>query len=210
MSRSTVRPIVVALALAVATATVSTGEVTLHEPTTNSWAPVVWLSPGFPIVSGSSSVLRRTSDVATMHIASSGFAPDTVVTAWWVVFNYPLNCTHPNTATNSLCGGPDIANPATGTTYQWADGQVVHEEGEVALKASLAVGDSTHCASAALPCVGLLDVGGAEYHIALRSMGPIVPSLLSAQLTTLNGGCQPGEPNAGRCANVQGAAHLGR
>jgi hypothetical protein len=183
---------------------------TLHAHTTNSWAPVVWLSPGFPVVPGSSSVLRRTSEIATMHIASAGFAADTVVTAWWVIFNYPLNCTHPVPATSSLCSGPDIANPATGPTYQWADGQVVRDDGEIALKASLAVGDTTNCASPSLPCVGLLDVGGAEYHIALRSMGAVIPSMLAVQLTTLDGGCHAGEPNAGQCANVQGAVHPGQ
>ncbi len=182
----------------------------LHAHTTNSWAPVVWLSAGFPVVPGSSSVLRRTTEVATMHIASSGFAPDSVVTAWWVIFNYPLNCAHPVPATNSLCSGPDIANPATGATYQWADGQVVRDDGEITLKGSLAVGDITSCAAANLPCVGLLDVGGAEYHIALRSMGAVIPSMLPLQLTTLDGGCRAGEPNAGQCANVQGAVHPGQ
>jgi hypothetical protein len=109
-----------------------------------------------------------------------------------------------------LCSGPDIANPATGATYQWADGQVVREDGEVALKASLAVGDLSNCAAPTLPCVGLIAVNGAEYHIALRSMGPVVPALLSSQLTTLNGGCLAGQPNAGRCANLQGAVHVGQ
>jgi len=142
----------------------------------NSWAPVLQL-PSYAVVPGSSSVLHRRADWVTMHIASRGFAPDTVVTAWWVIFNYPSSCTHPVPEPHALCAGPDISNPATGPTYQWADGQVVHEDGEVSLKASLAVGNTTFCASPALPCIGLIEVRGAEYHIALRSMGPVIPAL---------------------------------
>jgi len=207
MSCVALRVFVVSVFAAATSLTVAT---TVKAHPTNSWAPVVWLSPGSPVVPDSSSVLHRDADFVTMHIASREFAAGTVVTGWWVIFNYPLNCTHPVPATNSLCSGPDIANPATGTTYQWADGQVVREDGDVALKASLAVGDVSNCAAATLPCVGLIDVNGAEYHIPVRSMGPVVPAILSIQLTTLNGGCLAGEPNAGRCANVQGAVHLGQ
>jgi hypothetical protein len=199
-----------AASIVLSAAIVLAAGVTLDGQPTNSWAPVVWLSPGFPVVPDSSSVLHRADGFATMHIASHGFAPETVVNAWWVIFNYPLNCTHPVPATNSLCSGPDLANPAVAATYQWADGQVVRDDGDVALKASLAVGDQSNCAAGTLPCVGLVDVNGAEYHIALRSMGPVVPVLLSAQLTTLTAGCLAGQPNAGRCANVQGAVHVGQ
>jgi hypothetical protein len=175
----------------------------------NTWAPVVWTTPGFPVVPDSSSVLHRRRDGVVVNLASSGFAPNTVVTMWWVIFNRPQFCTHPAPSINALCTGPDLGNAAVAATYQWAGSQVVRDEGEIAIKSSLALGEKSGCASSSLPCAGLLDVNGAEYHIALRSMGPVIPSLLFDQLNTFTGGCLPGQPNAGLCTNVQGAVHPG-
>jgi hypothetical protein len=142
-----------------------------------------------------------------MWITSRDFEPNNVVSAWWINFNHPENCTHPDLSRGWLCTGPDLADPATGGSYQFADSQIVRGGGRIALSARLAAGDTSGCASPSLPCIGLINPMGAEYHIALRTMGPVIPDLLQEQLTTLNGGCEPGEPNAGLCANVQGTVH---
>ncbi len=178
-----------------------------HRRFVNSVEPVVYIAPGFPVVPGSISVVHRSEDGASTWITSPGFVPNTVVSAWWINFNNPENCTHPDLPHGWLCTGPDLADPATGGSYQFADSQIVKGRGRIVLRARLAVGDTSGCASPSLPCIGLTNPMGAEYHIALRTMGPVIPALLEEQLTTLNGGCGPGEPNAGLCANVQGAVH---
>ncbi len=179
-------------------------------PEVNSKEPVVLLAPGFPIVPGSKSKLTREPDRLELQIRSRGFTPGTVVTAWWLVFNHPEACTNPIPRPDGiwLCSGPDLSNPATGATYQFLGGQVVGNDGKVSLAGELALGDTSGCAAPTLPCVGLLDSYGSEPHIPLRSMGPVIPSLLHEQLTTFNGGCLAGQPNAGQCANVQGAVHF--
>lgn len=45
-----------------------------------------------------------------------------------------------------------------------------------------------------------------EVHVVVRTHGEAIPGLVNEQISTLNGGCNPGEPNEGVCANVQGAA----
>ena len=169
--------------------------------------PVVYLAPGFPVVPGSLSIVHRSLDGASMWIKSTGFTPNTVVSAWWINFNNPENCTHPDVSHGWLCTGPDLADPATGGSYQFADSQIVKDRGRIVLRARLPVGETSGCASPSLPCIGLTNPIGAEYHIALRTMGPVIPALLEEQRTTLDAGCGPGEPNAGLCANVQGAVH---
>ena len=144
----------------------------------NTEEPVVLIAPGFPVIKGSSSVVHRSFDGASMHVESRGFAPNCVASAWWFIFNHPENCTHPDLSQGYLCTGPDLPDPATGGTYQFADSQVVHGGGEVSFTATLAVGDVSHCASPTSPCVGLTNPMRAEYHILLRSMGPVIPTLL--------------------------------
>jgi hypothetical protein len=172
--------------------------------------PVVQLAPGFPIVPGSKSKLTRDPGSLELEIRSHGFTPGTVVTAWWLVFNHPEACANPIQRPDGiwLCSGPDVSNPATGATYQFLAGQVVGNDGKISLAGELKVGNTSGCAAPTLPCVGLLDSFGSEPHIPLRSMGPIIPSLLQEQLTTFNGGCLAGQPNAGQCVNVQGAVHF--
>jgi hypothetical protein len=92
--------------------------------------------------------------------------------------------------------------------FKFADAQIVRDEGEISLHAELAVGDTSGCAGPTQPCNGLLDVWDAEYHVFIRTHGPLIPELLDAQLRTFNGGCLTGQPNTGQCMNIQGSAFI--
>jgi len=164
--------------------------------------PVLYLATSSP-VPGATSVYHLRDAGASWHIASNGFAPGSVVNAWWLIFNKPENCTHPSPSLHLLCSGADLTDPATVPTRQWADAQIVHDEGEISMKADLPVGDTTRCDGA---CNGLIDVFHAEYHVFVRTHGPVIPSLVQEQLNTFNGGCLTGEPNVGLCTNLQGSA----
>ena len=43
----------------------------------------------------------------------------------------------------------------------------------------------------------------ATIHLVIRTHGPVIPGMQMAQFGTLNGGCNPGEPNEGLCEDMQ-------
>jgi hypothetical protein len=54
-------------------------------------------------------------------------------------------------------------------------------------------------------------VGGGEFDhprtatvfLVMRSHGPLIPGMQNLQFHTVNGGCMPGQPNAGMCEDMQ-------
>jgi hypothetical protein len=50
---------------------------------------------------------------------------------------------------------------------------------------------------------GLVDPAGAEIHFIVRSHGNVLPGLLAAQISSVNGGCPPNQ-----CEDLQFAQHF--
>lgn len=58
-------------------------------------------------------------------------------------------------------------------------------------------------------------VGGGEFDhprdatitLVVRSHGPMIPGMQHEQFTTVDGGCLPGQPNAGMCEDMQGVLY---
>ena len=51
---------------------------------------------------------------------------------------------------------------------------------------------------------GVLDhTRDADVFLVIRSHGPVIPGMQHVQFTTISGGCLPGEPNEGMCADKQ-------
>jgi hypothetical protein len=172
--------------------------------------------PGLPDVAGGWTALVRNDNGVASTVHGTELVPGTVVTLWWVVFNDPAQCKYgsspfpPGAEGKARCALGDVLfNPAAQASVQYAGGHVIGGSGDADYGAYLAEGDTSGCASPSLPCAGLIDSRAADVHLVLRTHGPAVPGLVDEQLSSFNGGCNPGEPNVGQCMNLQASTHEG-
>jgi hypothetical protein len=155
-------------------------------------------SVGAAVVPGGS-ILVRTRDGVFATIHASGLAEGTAVTGWFAIFQNPEFC-----ATDP-CTAADITNPAVEGSILNIGGRLIGADGSATVGGFRAVGDSSGAGGPpGAPNVGLLRPFKAEIHLAIRTHGPASgdPAVLSAQLSTFNGGCPP---NA--CSNVLVSIH---
>lgn len=152
-----------------------------------------------------SSILRRNNSAISANVSTSQLTENYTYTLWWVVFDEPQNCTAPS------CGSDDVADAMAGgpnaadlSILGAADGSLVGADGKAYYTGKLAKGD----ASKAIFGNGLDNPLTAEIHYVIRSHGPAIPGLVQEQITTFNGGCNPGQANEGLCQNVQFAIHI--
>lgn len=159
------------------------------------------------MVSGAWSALVRNDNGVAMTLHTSGLAPGSATTVWWVVFNNPELCTHPNVALGLRCGEGDLppfgGDPAVQASVLWATGHVIGGAGIGDFGAYLGEDDT----GGALFGPGLLDSRKADVHLIVRTHGQAIPGLVAEQIGSFNGGCLPGEPNVGQCTNVQASPH---
>ncbi len=158
-------------------------------------------------VSGAWSALVRNDNGVAMTFHTSGLAPGSATTVWWVVFNHPELCTHPDLVLGLRCGEGDLppfgGDPVVQASVLYATGHVIGGNGTGNFGAYLIEGDTT----GALFGPGLLDARVADVHLIARTHGQAIPGLIPEQIGTFNGGCLPGEPNVGQCMNVQASPH---
>jgi hypothetical protein len=140
------------------------------------------------------SALVRNDDGVTATFNTSGLAPGSTATLWWVFFNNPGACV-------DGCNLPDLANPAVLASVQFAAGHVIGGAGVANYGAYITEGDTSGCAAPSLPCNGLLDSRAAEVHLVVRTHGQALPGVIDEQISSFNGGCNP------TCANVQASIH---
>lgn len=155
------------------------------------------------VAAGSAATVNRTEDGIAYRVRSSGLAAGHADTLWVMVFNHPDLCAHPVAATGTRCGVADLAvfggDPAIGSSVLYGGGHVIGGAGDATFAGSLRVGD----ASTALFGPGVTNPRGAEIHFRIRDHGPVIPRLVSEQIHTFNGGCEPGQPHEGQCVDVQ-------
>ena len=161
---------------------------------------------------GYSIVKRSIDNIAVSYSASDLIARHTY-TLWWVVFDQPSKCS-PDPADISstpVCGEDDVVDAMEGganepevTILGAADGAVASEWGHKNFRGILARGDD----STSIFGDGLDNPTTAEIHLVLRSHGEAIPGLVREQITTFNGGCDPGQPNEGLCHDVQFSVHV--
>jgi hypothetical protein len=150
------------------------------------------------VVPGTGTILVRNRDhvFATIHTAE--LPPGEVVTAWWVIFNYPRHCaTRP-------CGGDDFDKPAVQGSLANAGGKIIGADGTATYGAYRKAGDRTGVSTEVGSNVGLLNPRGAEIHLFTRTHGPALndPMILRQQLSMFIGGCPPNT-----CDNLQASIH---
>jgi hypothetical protein len=156
----------------------------------------VHVFPAGPNKEGASSTLVRNNAGVTTTFLSPNLTVGDVYTLWWVIFNYPANCS------GGVCNLDDVVpfpgNTAAGVSLIYGAGHVIPTSGRGNFAADLAVGDTT----GAMFGPGLIDPLGAEIHAVLRTHGPVIPGLLDEQLSTFTGGC-----SVNTCANEISAEH---
>ena len=149
-------------------------------------------------VEGASSTLVRTVDGIDFTILTSDLEPNHALTVWVVIFNNPEYC-------SDSCGADDLlprgGDPAIDSSVVWGNaGTVSTADGKANFGGYVKVGDT----STARFGPGLLDPTGAEVHMVIRTHGPVVPEMLSQQISTFDEGC----PEEVGCVDVQALAHL--
>lgn len=156
---------------------------------------------GAPVAPGiaTSSLVRNDNGVA-MTIHTIGLPGDTADTVWWVVFNNPAACSHGMGGVR--CGPGDLFVPSVMASVQFATGHFIGPNGVGDYGAYLRKGDSSGCASPALPCNGLASARTADVHLVVRTHGAQIPGLVPDQIHSFNGGCPPNT-----CKNLQAAPH---
>jgi hypothetical protein len=163
------------------------------EPAQRTVSPVT-LFMSTTVVPDAWSALVRTDNGVAATLHTSGLAPGSAATLWWVFFNNPAACV-------GECDLPDLFNPATQASVQFASGHVIGGRGTANYGAYIREGDTSGCAAPSLPCNGLIDSRAALVHLVVRSHGQALPGAINEQISSFNGGCNP------TCGNVQASVH---
>lgn len=162
-------------------------------PALRSVSPVVLFMTTTEVPGAWSALVRNDGGVAaTFH--SSGLAPGSAATLWWVFFNNPAACV-------DGCNLPDLFVPAAQASVQFAAGHVIGGGGTASYGSYSTEGDTSGCAAPTLPCTGLLDARAAEVHLVVRTHGQALPGVIEEQISSFNGRCNP------TCANLQASIH---
>lgn len=196
--------------LPVATSSVDAPRSNASAPTMQE-ASVHWLSDLSEVDDGTARLTRRNSSVS-FSFRTTGLEKGHAITIWWVIFNNPDACTHPNATIGSRCDAPDLGNPDVEASVLWAAGNLAGQSGRSGFGGHLKEGEVTTFHPAFVGSPGLVDAGEAEIHLVLRTHGPLIQQLAQEMLQgSFAGGCTPetsggfGDgPNA--CANLQAAA----
>ncbi|MEK6854800.1 MAG: hypothetical protein AABX73_01115 [Nanoarchaeota archaeon] len=162
------------------------------------------------VVRSGRSSLRTNGNGALMHLSTFKLQPGSAVTVWWVIFNYPENCSHPEGAYRCGVGDLELAeeNDSVKSSVLYADGTTIRESGRGDFSARLKVGDL----GGALFGPGLINPLGADIHLVVRSHGRLIPGLVKEQISTFGGGCNNAPPGTGipgpnTCEDLQFSVH---
>jgi hypothetical protein len=166
------------------------------------------------IIPNSEAELTRMGGGIHVTIDTVSLTAGHALTAWFVVFNSPENCS------DAECGENDIFNMddaggfvlnsdgsppmnmdgigAANISVHRADGLIIDVDGSAKFMGSLVVGDL----SEVLFGGGLVDAHTAEVHIVLRDHGAAISGSTDEMFNGINGGCSGAWPNE-PCTDVQ-------
>lgn len=149
-------------------------------------------------VAGAWSSLTTTDAGAEMTLHTSDLPAGHTVTVWWVVFNQPQNCSHPEAGLR--CGPGDLpifgGDDSAVTSIVYAAGHEVGASGRATFAGHLGTGDTT----GALFGPGLTNPTGADIHLVVRDHGALPPDQRADGIHHF-GPCEPA------CTNLQFSPH---
>ena len=122
-----------------------------------------------PIPGGSATLLRSVRGVS-FSAQAAGLEPEAAYTVWWIIFNNPKKCQHPEPFNDARCGlGDVVPDTAVNASVTWATGRVSDAHGFASFDAHLIRGAGRTSADGFGP--GLVG-NGAEIHLVYLSHGP--------------------------------------
>lgn len=212
---------IVFLAVATFVASVAAPATASQQHVLDGPAPAIWLSDPEGVdgdngiergdtVDGSSGRAVVTNSRAQIKVKANGLEPGHAYTMWVVYFNDQTLCVEG-------CNGADLG---TGGGVVYGTGRIASHNGSATFRANLRTGDGADAVGETPPPPFAFAPYAAgesnEFHIVIRSHGPLIWGEIWDQLTTFGGGCtdevgpapeQPGDfpvPLApGECGDVQ-------
>ena len=168
-----------------------------------SISPVQQFSDDSEVI-GAWSILNRDYNKVVTNLHTKWLEPGTAVTLWWVIFNDPSKCTHPEGGFR--CGKEDLpefgGDNSAKTSIVYADGKVIRDsaghDGLGNFDARLETWDK----SGVLSGEGLTNPLGADVHLVLKSHGRLIQGMTYEMTHTFDGGC-----DVNTCEDIQYAVH---
>jgi len=170
--------------------------------------------PDASVIAGAEATLTRMGGGVHFVIDTVGLTPGNVVTAWFVVFNSPENCSGGECNEDDIFnldsdgkfilntdGSPPMNMDAIGAaniSALRAGGLIVDAGGNAQFQGSLVVGD----VSEAIFGGGLVDAHLATIHIILRDHQAAIAGKTDEMINTVHGGCSNDWPNE-PCEDIQ-------
>jgi hypothetical protein len=162
-------------------------------------------------VKGATTLIRDFRNcVVDITVFSSALEAHWAYSIWTVAFNHPEHCVTPN-----ACGTGDLeafgGNPQVEASVFWGAGFVADGTGSADTTLTIRPGRTSRELFGSTRNYGLLNFGGAEIHIVIRShglagsRGPI-----SSQIGTASGACPPSPPDDRGCVNEFASFHPAR
>jgi hypothetical protein len=164
-------------------------------------------------ISNSQASLIRMKGGVHFTVDTVGLTPGNAITAWFVVFNNPDNCSGECDEGDIFIldadgkfilnsdGSPPMNMDGIGAadiSVHRADGLIIDADGKAQFMGSLVVGD----VSEAIFGGGLVDTDVATIHIVIRDHQAAISGSTDEMINTVNGGCPGDFPNA-PCEDIQ-------
>ena len=137
-------------------------------------------------VEGTAAMITRTDQGISFMVMTTDLTPGDAYSVWVVIVEPKVN-NIVDVFVFNIAGGMANANGDLNFGAHVSTGTVPEANG---LNIFLGGGEFDHPRDAAI-------------HLVIRSHGPVIPGMQMAQFGTLNGGCNPGEPNEGLCEDMQ-------
>lgn len=173
---------------------------------------------------GTSGLVRSGNGISANY-KTDVLTPGNAATLWFIVFNYPENCT----PDQGGCSPDDLGDTAAQGDFFIGGGHVIGSDGKGNFGGHLKVGDTSGSGLAEVmdceDCTpGLIDPAGALVVLAVHDHGPAqTGQTLTEQISSFLGGCVgdfngnefgfatgPGDipDNVGECSTIQFSPHM--
>jgi len=137
------------------------------------------------LVEGARGSATITNNGTRFRIKATGLEPGHVYTIWTVYFNDSTLC-------DGSCTGADFATAGGGVL--WGAGRIAGADGQATFIVNLRTGDGAGYVGSPPPppfALAAYEAGpDNEFHVVIKSHGPMIEGLVHDQLSSYGGGCE--------------------